>query len=460
MFVCATEWRAVSWRALRFGAGLELSYVACSNSGAPWDDVRREIRTRQGAGVNVFIINCGSSSQGFKVYRRTPGEEPTVVIAGKARNVATKTRESPFVRWTWAGTEERRESDLSTHVRAAEAILDILQDKGVTIDAVGHRFVHGGSEFTRTALIDAATLPRLRKTVPLAPIHNPNTLSVIEVCLRRLPEIPQYAVFDTAFHAAMPEETRAYALPRELAEESDYRKFGFHGLSYQYVSQRTADLLRRPLTDLSMIICHLGTGGSSVAAVRGGQSIDTSMGYSPLPGLVMSTRCGDLDAEIVLQLVRSGRDAEQIEDLLNNRSGLLGLSGLSSNLAEIIAEAEKGDHASQVAYGVYAARLRHYVGAYFWLLGGADVIAFTDDIGVNTWQVREAACGGAEALGVSLDPVANQRAVGGVTAFVHASASRTAILVVPTDEERVILQEVVAQVEGRDEPNEDTRPRD
>ena len=197
-----------------------------------------------------------------------------------------------------------------------------------------------------------------------------------------------------------------------------------------------------------MIICHLGTGGSSVVAVRGGQSIDTSMGCSPLPGLVMSTRCGDLDAEIVLQLVRSGLDAEQIEDLLNNRSGLLGLSGFSSDLAEVIAEAERGDHACRVAYGAYALRLSHYLGAYFWLLGGADVIAFTDDIGVNAWQVRARVCTGVENLGVSLDPIANRQAVGGVTAFVHMPGSRTSLLVVPTDEEQVILREVVAQMDG------------
>jgi len=398
--------------------------------------------------VNVLILNCGSSSQGFKLYARMPGQEPTVVIAGKAHNVASETQQAPFVQWTWAETTETAEYDLSTHARAAEAILDILQDTGVGIDAVGHRFVHGGSEFARTARIDASTLPRLQKTVPLAPIHNPNTLSVIDVCRRRLPEIAQYAVFDTAFHAAMPQATRAYALPLELAEEFDFRKFGFHGLSYQYVSRRTADLLRRPLVDLSMIICHLGTGGSSVAAVQGGRSLDTSMGYSPLSGLVMSTRCGDLDPQVVLQLVRSGLGAVEIEELLNGASGLLGLSGFSSNLAEVIAEAEKGDHSCQVAYGAYVARLSHYLGAYFWLLGGADVIVFTDDIGVNAWQVREAACGGAEALGVSLDPVANKRAVGGMTAFVHAPASRTAILVVPTDEERVILEEVVAQVDS------------
>lgn len=399
--------------------------------------------------MNVLILNCGSSSQGFKVYRWTPDEEPAVVIAGKARHVATETQEAPFVGWTWAGTTETRECDLSTHDRAAEAILDVLRDKGIATDAVGHRFVHGGSEFAGTAPIDSSTLPRLQKTVPLAPLHNPNTLSVIDVCRRRLPEVPQYAVFDTAFHAAMPVEARAYALPRELAEQHGFRKFGFHGLSYQYVSRRAADLLGRPLADLRMIICHLGTGGSSVVAVRGGRSLDTSMGYSPLPGLVMSTRCGDLDAEIVLQLVRSGLGAENIEDLLNTRSGLLGLSGFSSDLLEVIAEAEKGDAACQVAYGAYTARLSHYVGAYFWLLGGADAIAFTDDVGVNAWQVREAVCGGAEALGVSLDAVANRRAVGGVTAFVHAPASRTAILVVPTDEERVILEEVVAQLDGR-----------
>ena len=306
---------------------------------------------------------------------------------------------------------------------------------------------HGGSQFPCTTRTDGSTLPGLRQTVPLAPIHNPNTLSVIDVCLQDLPGIPEYAVFDTAFHAGMPAETRTYALPKALAEEHGLRKCGFHGLSYQYVTRRAADLLEKPMADLRMIICHLGTGGSSVVAVRGGQSIDTSMGYSPLPGLVMSTRCGDIDAEVVLRLQRHGLDVEQIEDVLNNQSGLLGLSGFSSDLTEIIARAETGGRACQVAYGAYASRLGHYIGAYLWLLGGADVIAFTDDIGANTWQLRERVCGGAGSLGVSLDPVANERAVGGTTAFVHAPASRTAILVVPTDEESVILDEVIAQLE-------------
>lgn len=394
--------------------------------------------------MNVLILNCGSSSQGFKVYSAGDGE-PEVVIAGKARNVATKTQAGAFVEWTWDGVKEQRERDLSTHALAAAAILDVLAEKGVEVDAVGHRFVHGGSRFTGTTRIDLETLPGLRATVPLAPIHNPNTLSVIDVCLDRLPGVSEYAVFDTAFHAGMPPETRTYALPTELARTHDFRKFGFHGLSYQYVSRRSAELLGRPLDELRLIICHLGTGGSSVVAVDRGRSVDTSMGYSPLPGLVMSTRCGDIDAEIVLQLVREGRDVKEIEKLLNNQSGLVGLSGFSSNLAEIIAATEQGDAACSLAYGVYAARLSHYLGAYFWLLGGADAIVFTDDIGMNAWQVRERVFEGVADLGIAIDAGANRRAVGGVTAAVEAATSRTAILVVPTDEERVILDEVVAQ---------------
>ncbi len=398
--------------------------------------------------MNILIFNCGSSSQGYSVYATGIAGERAVVIAGKARNVATRTRSGAVVEWMFAGATGRSETELPTHARAAEVILGILQKHGVAIDVVGHRFVHGGQEFTGTTLIDESSLAALQRTVPLAPIHNPNTLSVIEVCSALLPDVPQYAVFDTAFHASMPEESRTYALPSDLAETHGFRKYGFHGLSYQSVSRRTAELLCRPVADLSMVICHLGTGGSSVAAVAGGRSLDTSMGYSPLPGLVMSTRCGDLDAEIVLQLMRAGYDAECIETLLNKESGLLGLSGMSSSLVEIIAAADVGDAACRLAYDVYVARLRHYVGAYFWRLGGADALVFTDDVGLRAWQVRERVCAGADALGVVLDTDANRRTTGGEEAFVHAPGSRTAVLVVPTDEERVILDEVLARVGG------------
>jgi acetate kinase len=394
--------------------------------------------------MNVLIFNCGSSSQGFKVYGTGVGRPPQVLIAGKARNVATKTKASASLDWEREGKSEKRELDLSTHALAAEAIIAVLSEKRVAVDAIGHRFVHGGSKLTSTTLIDAATLPVLWKTAPLAPIHNPNSLAVIEVCLREFPGVPEYAVFDTMFHAGMPEEAYTFAIPAAIREKLNLRKFGFHGLSYQYVSRRTAELLGRPVADLRMVIAHLGTGGSSVVAVQGGRSLDTSIGTT-MSGLVMSTRCGDIAPEVELALARDGYDVDEIEDILANKSGLVALAQVSSDLLEIIAEADKGDKNCKLAFAAYSHRLSLYVGAYFWLLGGADAIVFTDDVGTRAWQVREAVCRGAKGLGVSIDPEANRRAVG-VEAFVQAPGSGTAILVVPTDEEGVILDEVLRQV--------------
>jgi acetate kinase len=394
--------------------------------------------------LNILIFNCGSSSQGFKVYRAGTGLPPEVIIAGKARNVATKTKASAFVDWQWNGASEKQELDLSTHSLAAEAIISILGEKQVRIEAVGHRFVHGGAELTSTTLIDAATLPALWRTAPLAPIHNPNSLAVIEVCLREFPGVPEYAVFDTTFHAGMPEEAYTYALPATIRERLNLRKFGFHGLSYQYVSGRTAELLGRPIGELRLIIAHLGTGGSSVVAVKGGQSVDTSIGTT-MSGLVMSTRSGDIAPEVELALMRDGYDADEIEDILANKSGLVALAQISSNLVEIITEADKGDKTCKLAFDVYSHRLSHYLGAYFWLLEGADAIVFTDDVGTRAWQVREVVCRGGQSFGVRIDADANKRAVG-VEAFVQAPDSSTAILVVPTDEEGVILKEVLQQM--------------
>ncbi|HZW03157.1 MAG TPA: acetate kinase, partial [Anaerolineaceae bacterium] len=254
--------------------------------------------------MNVLVFNCGSSSQSFKVFRVQPGESPVVCAAGKARNVATRTQAEAEITWQVGAQAGAKSIELPTHRRAAEAHLAILADNGVRVDAVGHRFVHGGEHFDQAVKIDAATLPTLRQCLPLAPIHNPNSFSVIEVVARVLPGVPQYAVFDTAFHAQMPAAARRYALPQALAAQHSFHKVGFHGLSLQFVTARTAELLGRPLQELRLIVCHLGTGGASVTAVQGGQTVDTSMGYSPLAGLVMSTRCGDLDPQIVLELVR------------------------------------------------------------------------------------------------------------------------------------------------------------
>jgi acetate kinase len=284
----------------------------------------------------------------------------------------------------------------------------------------------------------------LKQCLPFAPIHNPNSYSVIEVCNELLPGIPQYAVFDTAFHASMPKYARSYAIPKELAGRYGFRKYGFHGLSYQFVSARMAELMGRPLESLKLILCHLGTGGSSVAAMRDGKSLDTSMGYSPLPGLVMSTRSGDIDPEIILEMVRSGNSPDEVSRILNNQSGLVGLSGVSSNLQEIIDEAEKGNADCQLAYGVYAHRLKTYLGAYTWLLNGADAIVFTDDVGLRSWQLRQEVCSGVEALGISLDADRNKTAALDKATRVSADHSKTQVWVVPTDEEIVILREVEA----------------
>lgn len=392
--------------------------------------------------MNALIFNCGSSSQGFKVYRAVAGAEPVVVASGKARNVATRTQAQSVIDWRIGGESGLVAAELPSHRVAAEGILDLLAGKGIAVDAVGHRFVHGGTLFDRTAAIDVPTLERLRQCLPFAPIHNPNSYSVIEVCLERLPGVPQYAVFDTSFHAAMPAYAREYAIPRDLAARG-FRKYGFHGLSYQYVSAAVAALMARPLAELKLILCHLGTGGSSVAAVKAGASLDTSMGYSPLPGLVMSTRCGDIDPEVALELVREGASPDEVSRILNNRSGLIGLSGFSSNLEEVIAEAEQGNAQCQLAYDAYAHRLKLYLGGYMWLLGGADAIVFTDDVGVKSWRLREAVCAGAGALGVVLDRAANRAAPPDRATRVSTEASATQIWVIPTDEEIVILREVL-----------------
>jgi acetate kinase len=244
----------------------------------------------------------------------------------------------------------------------------------------------------------------------------------------------------------MPEVSKQIAIPRNLAEKYGFRKYGFHGLSYQFVSAKTAELLGKPLESLKLIMCHLGTGGSSVAAVKDGKSLTTSMSYSPLAGLVMSTRCGDIDAEIVLEMIRLGNTPDEVSYILNNQSGLIGLSAFSSNLQEIIEEGEKGNATCQLTYEVYAQRLKEYIGAYTYLLNGADVIVFTDDVGQKSWKLREKVCSNEQNLGIEMDVEANKNAPTDKPSRLSAASSKTQIWVVPTDEESMIFKEVFALV--------------
>lgn len=393
--------------------------------------------------MNILVVNCGSSSLSFKVFSIAASDTPEVILIGKARNVATRTQADPAIEWMMGGVTHRLVCALPSHEAAARAMLSVLRDNAIEISAVGHRFVHGGTVFQATTRLDAFNLEKLKEVLPLAPIHNPNSFSAIKVLLAELPAATQFAVFDTAFHATIPVESREYAIPRDLASQYGLRKFGFHGLSYQYVSKQAAEFLQKPFDRVKLIMCHLGTGGSSVCAFADGHSVETSMGFSPLAGLVMSTRSGDIDAEVALELVRQGLSADEVSRLLNNQSGLIGLSGYSSNLAEIIAAADAGNEQCRIAYEVYARRLAHYLGAYTWLLNGADAIVFTDDIGVTSWQLREKVCSNVDYLGILLDAERNRNAKHYLPAFIHQPASRTKLLVLPTDEERVILEEVL-----------------
>lgn len=393
--------------------------------------------------MNILTFNCGSSSQGFKVYQTSKNAFPNTIASGKAFHVATNTQAQATIHWEIHNQAGSKTTDLSTHRLAAHHILSLLKDHKIHIDAIGHRFVHGGNLFHQTTRINHEALDKLRLCFPYAPIHNPNAYSVIEVCQQNLPALPQVVVFDTSFHSHLPEVSKQYAIPSDLAQTAGFYKVGFHGLSCQYISTKAAELTNLPLETLKLIICHLGTGGSSITAVKDGKSLDTSMGYSPLPGLVMSTRSGDLDPEIVLELVRREGSTDKVSELLNTQSGLIGLSGFSSNLEEIIEESEKGNSQCNLAYAVYAHRLKIFLGAYSWLLNGADMIIFTDDIGTKSWKLRDKVCSEVENLGIEIDKSKNRNAPPNQATLVSSSASKTQIWVIPTDEEIVIYHEVM-----------------
>ena len=391
--------------------------------------------------MNILVFNCGSSSQNYKLYR-VSAKNLDLLCKGKAHRVGVIGKEPSFIEHAWGGHIERLEQPIPNHALAAGLILDFLQVKGFKIDAIGHRFVHGGSVYQHSIIITPEVYANLESLNPLAPIHNPNSLSVINVCRERLPGLPETLTFDTAFHSGMLESAYTYALPAEWRERLGLRKYGFHGLSYQYVTHKAADFLQRPIESLRMVACHLGTGGSSVVAIDGGKSIDTTMGYSPLPGLVMSTRSGDLDAEIVVDLLKQGMTTTAISNLLNKKSGLLGVSGISSDFRDVLAVAADDENA-RLAIDLYTQRLRKTIGAFTTLLGGIDVLLFTDDIGLQNPTVRALGCRNLEWAGVELDESVNESAPLDRVSDVSRAGSAVRILVLPTDEEYVIAEETL-----------------
>ncbi len=394
---------------------------------------------------HFVVFNAGSSSLGYKVYRVQDPDSMQVLAGGKAHRVGVTGAELSSVEHVRDGVQDREEVPLSTHREAADHILGYLQGQGVPMECVGHRFVHGGSLLTKASLLDDQVLGKLSRCVALAPIHNPAALEVIGESRRRLPEVPQYVSLDSAFHATIPARAHTYAIPASLARRYALRKYGFHGLSYEFVSVEAARHLGRPLRSLRLVVCHLGTGGSSVAAIQGGESVDTSMGYSPLPGLMMSTRAGDVDPMLGPYLMAAhGWRADEVMDLLNRESGLLGISGHSSDIRDIQQGGGTCSPGSNgLALGMYAHRLRKYIGSYAVVLGGMDALVFTDDIGVTNWRIREEVCADMAWCGVKLDAQANRRAASDHLVCVSSPDSTVSVLTVPNDEELMICRQGV-----------------
>lgn len=360
----------------------------------------------------ILVLNTGSSSVKYRLY---DGDD--VLDKGTVERI---------------GEPGGGPAD---HESAVREIIDRLDLTGLA--GVGHRVVHGGRRFSAPVLIDDAVVSAIEELIPLAPLHNPANLAGIRVALERLPDTPQVAVFDTAFHHTLPEAAATYAIDRATAERYDVRRYGFHGTSHAYVSRRTAELLDRPYDELNTITLHLGN-GASACAVRGGRSIATSMGMSPLQGLVMGTRSGDLDPTVIFHLRREGgMGVDEIDDLLNHRSGLLGLTGVN-DMREVLARRDAGDPAATLAFDVYCHRITGYVGAYYALLGRVDAITFTAGVGEHAAAVRAASLAGLERLGIAVDPARND---GTGDRVVSPDGAEVTVLVVRTDEEREIARE-------------------
>lgn len=399
--------------------------------------------------MNILVINSGSSSVKYQLIDMSTER---VLTRGMVERIGEA--ESRLVhRWRDSGEqwqETVRDLALAGHREAFQLIGSVMQETGAITaagpGAIGHRVVHGGERFREPALIDADVVAAIRDMSPLAPLHNPPNLAGIEVCLEQFPELPQVAVFDTAFHQSMPAHAYRYALPETWYSEHAVRRYGFHGTSHHYVAEQAAAHLQQPLNALNLITLHLGN-GASAAAIRAGRCVDTSMGLTPLEGLMMGTRCGDIDPAILFYMSReTGASPASLEDALNKDSGLKGICG-ENDMRATRELADAGDTRAQLAIGMYCYRIRKYIGAYLAVLGHLDALVFTAGIGENSPEIREQVCAGLKALGITLDTGMNHRQDGGVIEIQQPDAPLR-VLVVPTNEEIEIARQTVSTIEA------------
>ncbi len=397
--------------------------------------------------MKVLVINAGSSSLKYQLL--DTGSQ-NVLAKGLCERIGIDgkfTYKAPG-----KAVVDARDVAMPTHSEAIQTVLNALVDpeNGVIasmkeIDAVGHRVVHGGETFAHSVRIDGQVLSAMEACVPLAPLHNPANILGVKACSAVMgPNVPQVAVFDTAFHQTMPPVAYTYALPYEYYQQDKVRRYGFHGTSHKYVTQRAADMLGKPIESLKLISCHLGN-GSSVTAVAGGKSVDTSMGFTPLAGVPMGTRSGDLDAGILEYLMnKHGMDIKEMLNVLNKKSGVQGLSGVSSDFRDLCAARDAGNGRAALALDLFNYGVKKYIGAYAAAMGGVDAVIFTAGVGENDAAQRMAIASGLEFMGIKMDPDANS--VRGKEAIISAIDSKVKVLLIPTNEELMIALETAALV--------------
>ena len=396
--------------------------------------------------MNVLVLNCGSSSAKFAVIDPDTSREE---ISGIAQRIGSA---GATLDWKRDGTKDSRPIPGAGHEQALRAINSLLGECGLRdgLVGVGHRVVHGGSEFAGSMAITPEVIAKVVECIPLGPLHNPPNLTGIRLAQELFPELLQVAVFDTAFHQTMPGRAYMYALPYELYEKHGIRRYGFHGTSFLYVAKRAALLLGKEPFDCNLVCLHIGN-GVSANAIKKGCSYDTSMGLTPLEGLVMGTRSGDHDAAIDLMVMeKEGKTPKEMNDLLNKKSGLLGITGKHTDRRDVQQAAEAGDARARLAIEVESYRIKKYIGAYSAAIGGADAIVFTAGVGEMSDLIREKSLEGLEFLGIKLDKEKNKLAkTRNAETEISAADSKVKVFVIPTDEERVNIEDVIAMLEGK-----------
>jgi acetate kinase len=392
--------------------------------------------------MKILVLNSGSSSVKYQLLDMPEGRRLASGDVSRIGMSAAVLTHKPFDR-----PEIKISGEILDHIVAIEYVVTVLlsPNHGVIkdrseIEAIGHRVVHGGETFSDSALLEPSVVAKIRECIDLAPLHNPHNLRGINACRKILPDAPQVGVFDTALYSKMPKYAYIYPLPYILYKKYQIRRYGFHGMSHYYVSRRASQMLGRPKEQLKIITVHLGN-GCSMSAHRDGIAIDTSMGFTPLEGLVMGTRCGDIDPAIILNIMgREELSLHEANTLLNKHSGLQGISGLSSDMRDILGGAESGNEMARLALDIYCYRIRKYIGAYAAALGGLDCVVFTAGVGENSPRVRELCCQGLEFLGAKIDPARNAEAVK-KEALISTDDSPVKLLAIPTNEELIIAED-------------------